>query len=290
MATNIPDFTRYLKKPNGVYWQVAFLPLIQLMLGLFGIISCSAAKVVYGEYIWDPLTLASKWDGPAGRAGAFFVGLSWVVAQIGTNLSANVISCANDLCCLFPKYLNIRRGVIITTITASWIMVPWKIVHSAASLLNFMSGLGIFLAPIAAILGADYWVTKKKHIDVPSLYRAHGRYRYNKIGTNWRAVIATIISVTPNIPGMAAQVNPKLQKSVGDGVKVYYFFYLYGFTSAFVVYIALSHFFPASETLIEASIYEVDEVPGIEYKENGSATAGSDADEKKMAKAVDYGV
>ena len=46
------------------------------MLGLFGIISCSAAKVVYDEYIWDPLTLASKWDGPSGRAGAFFVGLS----------------------------------------------------------------------------------------------------------------------------------------------------------------------------------------------------------------------
>ena len=52
MATNIPDFTRYLKKSRGVYWQVAFLPLIQLMLGLFGIISTSASMVVYGQYIW----------------------------------------------------------------------------------------------------------------------------------------------------------------------------------------------------------------------------------------------
>ena len=38
MATNIPDFTRYLKSEKGVYWQVMFLPGIQLMLGLFGII------------------------------------------------------------------------------------------------------------------------------------------------------------------------------------------------------------------------------------------------------------
>jgi len=202
MATNIPDFTRYLKTDKGVYFQVAFLPGIQLMLGFFGIICCSASKVVYGKYIWDPLEIASHWDGPAGRAGAFFVGLSWVVAQIGTNLSANVISCANDICCLFPKYINIRRGVILSTITAAWIMQPWKIIHSAQSLLAFMAGLGIFLAPIAALLSADYWVVQRTKYDVPGLYRAHGRYRYNKAGTNWRAVVAFLVSVCPNLPGM----------------------------------------------------------------------------------------
>ena len=66
-------------------------------------------------------------------------------------------------------------------------MVPWKIVHSASSLLTFMSGLAIFLAPIAALLACDYWVVKKRNIDVPSLYRRRARYRYNKYGTNWRA-------------------------------------------------------------------------------------------------------
>lgn len=76
MATNIPDFARYLKKEQGVYWQVPFLPLIQLVLGLFGIISTSASMVVYGEYLWDPLELAARWDGPSGRASAFFVGFS----------------------------------------------------------------------------------------------------------------------------------------------------------------------------------------------------------------------
>jgi len=282
MATNIPDFTRYLKKPQGVYWQVAFLPLIQLMLGLFGIISTSAAKVVYGEYIWDPLELASHWEGPSGRAGAFFVGFSWVVAQIGTNLSANVISCANDLTCLFPKYINIRRGVILATITAAWIMQPWKIIHSAASLLNFMSGLGIFLAPIAAILGADYWVVKSKHIDVPALYRAHGRYRYNKYGTNWRAAVAFLISVVPNIPGMAAQVNPSLAASVGGAEKIYDFFYLWGFSSAFVIYSVLSKVFPCPETLISATIHEdSDVISGTEFKSDGEVD-GSDGGEKGL--------
>ena len=63
-----------------------------------------------------------------------------------------------------------------------------------------MAGLGIFLAPIAAILGADYWVVKDKHIHVPALYRPQARYRYNSMGTNWRAMIALLISVVPNLP------------------------------------------------------------------------------------------
>jgi NCS1 family nucleobase:cation symporter-1 len=103
---------------------------------------------------------------------------------------------------LCPKYINIRRGVVIATVTAAWIMVPWKIIHSANSLLTFMSGLGIFLAPIAAVLGADYWIVKSRAIDVPALYRSTGRYRYNVAGINWRAAVAFVISIVPNIPGM----------------------------------------------------------------------------------------
>ncbi|KAL3474412.1 permease for cytosine/purines, uracil, thiamine, allantoin-domain-containing protein [Aspergillus californicus] len=266
MATNIPDFTRYLRRPRAVYWQVAFLPLISLLIGMFGIISTSAASVVYGSYIWDPLTLASHWDGPSGRAGAFFVGFTWCVAQIGTNLSANVISCANDLTSLFPKYINIRRGIVLTTVTAGWIMVPWKIIHSAASLLSFMSGLGIFLAPIAAILGADYWIVKRRRIDVPALYKARGRYRYNNYGTNWRALVAFLVSVVPNIPGMAATVNPDLADKIGGAGKIYDMFYFWGYTSAFLTYTGLSLTFPDKETLVPITI------AGDTYVEGEDAT------------------
>ncbi|CAD0020723.1 unnamed protein product [Aureobasidium pullulans] len=150
MATNIPDFTRYMHSSRGVYWQALFLP------------------VVYGEYIWSPLELAAQWDGPGGRCGAFFVGFCWVVAQIGTNLSASVISCSNDLISLFPKHINMRRGVILTTFTSCWIMVPWKIVYSAS-----------------------------RNFDVPALYRRRNRYWYIG-GVNWRAAAAFIISVVPN--------------------------------------------------------------------------------------------
>ncbi|CAK7216776.1 hypothetical protein SEUCBS140593_002984 [Sporothrix eucalyptigena] len=255
MATNVADFTRYLKKPGAVYWQIFLVPFVCTLLGLFGIIATSCAKVVYGEYIWDPLELASHWDGPRGRTAAFFVGVAWVVAQIGTNLSANVISCSNDMTSLFPKYINLRRGAIITTVTAGWIMVPWKIVNSAQSLLNFMGALGIFLAPIAAILGCDYWFVKHKAIDVPALYRRHGRYNYGtKWSINWRAAVALIVGFVPNLPGLAAAVNPKVK--IGGAKYIYDIFYLYGFIATFALYYVLNSLFPDAGTVIPAAIHE----------------------------------
>ncbi|CAG9982162.1 unnamed protein product [Clonostachys byssicola] len=269
MATNVADFTRYMKRPQGVYWQTLFVPGICTLLGVLGIISTSAAKVVYGEYIWDPLELASHWDGSSGRAAAFFVGVSWCVAQIGTNLSANVISCANDMTSLWPKYINIKRGVVITTVTAGWIMVPWKIISSAASLLNFMGALGVFLAPIAAILACDYWVVKRRAIDVPALYRKNGRYSYGtRAGTNWRAVLAMLVGSVPNLPGLAAAVNPSLD--IGGAKNIFDMFYLYGFTSTFLAYGALSWVWPAHETLVEATLHEeVIIVDGMEVTNDG---------------------
>jgi len=180
---------------------------------------------------------------------------------------------------LFPKYINIRRGAIITTVIGGWVMVPWKIIYSAASLLAFMAALAIFLAPIAAIMAADYWVVKKKHIDVPSLYRRHGRYRY-QAGVNWRAVVAFLVSIIPNLPGMARSVNPSI--NVGSGGYIYNFNYLWGFTVAFLLYSGLSYVWPAKETLVEATIHgETKYVDGVECYNDGLETQVELADEKR---------
>ena len=98
--------------------------------------------------------------------------------------------------------------------------------------MNFMSGLAIFLCPIAAILSTDYWLVKKRAVDVPSLYRRRARYRYD-YGCNWRAAVAFLVSVSPNLPGwvrslyakhvcrwltwisMAQAVNPSINLSAG---------------------------------------------------------------------------
>ena len=247
VGTNISDFTRYTVKPRITFYQTVFFPLICFLFAFLGIISASASKVVYGEYIWDPLTIAANWTSAGGRAGAFYCGLGWMVAQIGVNVSANVISVSNDMASLFPKYINLRRAAFLATITGGWVMVPWKIVTSAESLLNFMASLGIFLAPIIAISIADYWIVKSRRIDVPALYSPHGRYRY-VAGTNWRAAIAMLVSIGPTLPSLAKNVNATID--IGGAAYIADLVWYYGFLSAFLVYVTLSKLWPAEATLV----------------------------------------
>ena len=78
-------------------------------MAFIGVIIAGAASDLYGEEIWDPLTILSRWTGSSGaRAGAAFCGLSFTIAQLGSNISANCISAANDLNAMFPAVRDIR--------------------------------------------------------------------------------------------------------------------------------------------------------------------------------------
>lgn len=182
----------------------------------------------------------------------FFCGMSFCLAQIGINMSANIVSLSNDLSGLFPRYINIKRGAFLGTLVGGWIMVPWKISGSAPQLVAFVSALAIFLAPISAILISDYFVVKRRAIDVPALYDPDGRYRYWG-GTNIRAVIALLVAVAPNLPGLAHDVTPSL--NIGGAIYIYYVNYAVGFGLAASIYILLSVVFPVKESLVPTTIY-----------------------------------
>jgi len=82
-----------------------------------------------------------------------------------------------------------------------------NILVSAGSLIDFMSGYTIWLAPISAILIVDYWVVHKQVVSVPDMYIPHGIYAFNKWGTNWRAVVAFVVGFAPLLPGFAKSVS-----------------------------------------------------------------------------------
>lgn len=257
MATNIADVSRYVKNPRHQVVQAASLPLVGLYIGAMGMIACSATRVVYGDFVWNPAELLARWHGSAGgRAAVVFSGLSFCLAQIGINMSANIVSLSNDLSGLFPRYINIRRGAFLGTLVGGWVMVPWKISGSAPQLVTFVSALAIFLAPISAILISDYFVVKKRAVDVPALYDPHGRYRYWR-GVNFRAVVALLVAVAPNLPGLAHDVNSALH--IGGAIYIYYLNYGVGFLLAAGLYVLLSAVFPARETLVPRTIPAYDD-------------------------------
>lgn len=76
-------------------------------------------------------------------------------------------------------------------------------------------------------------------------------------------------------------MNPDLVASVGNASKLYYMFYFWGYTSAFLVYVALSYFFPATETQIPATIYDDTDVI------SGDADKDSDLPDEKLGEKVE---
>jgi NCS1 family nucleobase:cation symporter-1 len=68
----------------------------------------SATIVVYDEPIWDPVALIARLRRPA-RAARPRDGVV-VIAQISTNMAANVVSPSNDFSNLSPRAISFRSA------------------------------------------------------------------------------------------------------------------------------------------------------------------------------------
>jgi len=123
-----------------------------------------------------------------------------------------------------------------------------------------MGGYAVFLAPMAGIIASDYWIVKRQHVDVPALYDPRGRYRYNKSGINWRAMLAFLLAVGPCLPGLAYSINSK--SAITTGAKhLYTFDWLYGFVVSIFVYSVTSYFWKPTEQIVPHTIYGIPQTP-----------------------------
>lgn len=224
------------------------LPIVFTLIAFIGLTASSAGQARYGgEIPWDPTVLISNWS---SRPCRFFAALSFALASLGVNISANSLSAANDFMALAPRFINIRRGQLLCAFL-SWCLVPWRILESAGSFLNFMSAYAVFLGPIAGIMLWDYWVVKRRKYNVLALYQPWSIYGY-RYGVNWRAIVAFLCGVAPNLPGLISSVNSRI--GVGVGIHPYQFGWLLGFVGTSLVYVVLSYLFPVKEALIERAV------------------------------------
>ncbi|KAJ8103588.1 permease for cytosine/purines, uracil, thiamine, allantoin-domain-containing protein [Lipomyces tetrasporus] len=253
LAVNVPDFTRYAANDRSAYITALVLPATGCLITFFGVVSAAGSNILYGQILWDPLLLIDNWTSSGGRAAAFFCAFFFLIAQIGVNIAANSISAANDLNCLFPRYINIRRGQIIVAFIGSWALTPWNILTGAPAFISFMSGYSVWLGPMAGVLLSDFYLVHKQKYDVWELYNKHGIYRYNKWGTNWRAFIAFFVGWVPLLPGFIPTVNSSITVSTG-ATHLYYLGYFYGVGAAALSYYVLCRFWPATETMLERAV------------------------------------
>ncbi|MBU2444626.1 MAG: NCS1 family nucleobase:cation symporter-1 [Bacteroidetes bacterium] len=226
LSLNIPDFTRYAKSQKSqMVGQAIGLPPTMALFSFIGIAVTSATIIIFGEAIWDPVVLLSKFDSPI----VIFLSLvSLLVATLTTNIAANVVSPANDFSNLYPKKINFVRGGLITAVIGI-VMMPWKLLSDySAYIFGWLIGYSSFLGPIAGILICDYFLIRKRKLNVRDLYLRNGEYEFKK-GFNVKSIYALAAGVFVALIGL---VIPSLRF-------LYDYAWFVGFIIAFVLYFIL---------------------------------------------------
>jgi len=202
LSMNIPDFTRYARDQRSqLVGQSIAMPVTMTGFSFIGIAVTCATIIEFGEPIWDPVTLVARLLGdlPVLLVVAMIL---VVIAQVSTNMAANVVSPSNDFSNLSPRQISFRTGGLITAVIGI-ISFPWKLYQDAgAYIFTWLVGYGSLLASFLAVMLVDYWLLRRGRLNLEALYRygADGEYWYSR-GYNWRALVAVAVGVIPVLPG-----------------------------------------------------------------------------------------
>ena len=237
LSLNIPDFTRYARSQRSqALGQALGLPATMTAFAFIGVAVTSATIVIFGEAIWDPVALIARIDSPPI---IIFGALIVLLAQLTTNMAANVVSPANDFSSLSPKRISYVTGGLITA-AIGIVMMPWKLYADASAyIFTWLIGYSSLMGAIGGILIADYWVLRKKELSLPDLFKVDGAYSYEG-GVNRRAMAVLVLAILPVVPGFVrAAMTPGGQvanPTIFDALYTYAWFVTFGLS--FVLYLA----------------------------------------------------
>jgi nucleobase:cation symporter-1, NCS1 family len=228
LSLNIPDFTRYASsQKEQVLGQIIGLPTTMVFYSFIGIAVTSATVIIFGKPIWDPVVLLGKFDNPLVVIVSM---LGLVIATLSTNIAANVVAPANGFANMAPRYISFRMGGYITGIIGI-LMFPWKLVADPSGyIFTWLIAYSALLGSLAGIMICDYYLIRRKQIDVDELFDPDGRYQ----GWNWPAWIAFVVSLIPVFPGFLMQIGVIDSKELFKDLYSYAWFVSFGI--AFCVY------------------------------------------------------
>ncbi|MTI16197.1 nitrate reductase [Rhodobacteraceae bacterium RKSG542] len=190
LAVDIPNITRFLKVESGTksffkrnrnifVAQFIALPAVQAWIALIGAISFIAT----GD--WNPITVI---QGEGTGLTLVILLVMIVLAQWSTNTSANLIPAALNFINAGAPYVNYPMGLAIAAVVGTLTM-PWLILDHLFTYLAFYGGS---LAALGGIMICDYFVIRKRRLNVPDLYREEGQFNYWG-GCNPAGLIAWIV-------------------------------------------------------------------------------------------------
>ena len=218
LAADIPNMTRSLKAPSGEKkwfkrninnWLPQFitLPIIEAFIAVIGAISFKTT----GN--WNPVEVIQQ---EASGVTLIILLVMVILAQWSTNTAANLVPPAMCFTNAGAKWNLPYKAAVVIAGLIGCLVQPWNILDQ---LYTYLGYFGSILSAIAGIMICDYYVLRKRRLNVPELFKKDGQYRYHH---------------GVNLCGMAALAVGTIFANVFSQ-----FGYFLGFPSAFVVYFLL---------------------------------------------------
>lgn len=218
LAADIPNMTRSLKAPvnernwfkrNKNNWipQFATLPLIETFIAVIGAIS----YLTTGN--WNPVEVIQQ----TAKGPTLIILLVMVIlAQWSTNTAANLVPPAMCFANAGARWnLPYKAAVLIAGLIGVCVQ-PWNILNQ---LYTYLGYFGSFLSALAGIMICDYYVIRRRRINVQDLYKKDGQYRYHG---------------GINLVGMISWILGTVAANIGSD-----YGYLFGIPTGFIVYFVL---------------------------------------------------
>ncbi|TDB01405.1 NCS1 family transporter [Halomonas marinisediminis] len=186
MMLNVSDYAREHRRGTGAgllttIYAMSILPCT-LFMGLIGYMVSEATGTA------DPIQVFTNAvdNTPLLMATLLFIAF----AQVTTNVLNNVVPPTYVLMDVFKIKFKIATVIVGLLAFATF---PWKLVQpdSADGLQLFVQTYSAFLGPIFAILVVDYFLIRRRTLDLDKLYNETGPYR----GVNPAALIATATGI-----------------------------------------------------------------------------------------------
>lgn len=199
MVLNLPDLTRFARSNRAqVRGTVIGLPLATIVFYFMSAVIVSGTQAATGRLLWNPADVLVAIDIPVLTIiGALLI----AIATMSVNVAANVVSPAYDLTNLLPKVFNFKRAATVA-IVLGFLYMPWELMKDSETLFRVLNNVGAVIGPATGIMIADFYIVRRRRIDVAELYRRNGRYW----GTGGFNVASVVVLVIGTVICLAGQV------------------------------------------------------------------------------------
>ena len=90
------------------------------------------------------------------------------------------------------------------------VVQPWQLINRAATFITVLSSFAVFLAPLIGVMCCEFFILRRKKIQLSNLYRTEKTSYWYWHGINPRVIFPWLAGWIPTVGGLIVTVRGKV--------------------------------------------------------------------------------